>query len=114
VEFCNFEIPMEFEGTKPMTCSVTNGTVIFAQIPANYGVIANTDPVYGTGPEVFYSTAGPNDARSNVFIDGVEKIPNRTIYEFPGTWWWTIPAGSTLAYDLNIVAGTANVAPVTP
>jgi hypothetical protein len=29
VEFCNFELPMDFSGTKPMTCSVTSGLVIF-------------------------------------------------------------------------------------
>ena len=56
IEFCTFEIPMDFEGTKSMTCAVTNGIVIFAQISANYCVIANTDPVIVAGPDVFNST----------------------------------------------------------
>jgi streptogramin lyase len=109
IEFCSFEIPMDFEGTKSMTCAVTNGTVIFAQVVANYCVIANTDPVAGTGPEVFVHINGSNDARSNVAIDGVAQSMNHE--ELAGTWWFTIPDGSTLTYDLSIQAGTANVAP---
>jgi len=113
VEFCNFEIPMDFEGTKSMTCAVTNGTVIFAQIDANYCVIANTDPVIGTGPDGFGGIGGVGDARSNVAIGGVLQPVNHT-EEFNGTWWFTVPTGSTLTYNLDIVAGTANIAPVAP
>jgi hypothetical protein len=113
VEFCNFEIPMEFEGTKPMICSVTNGTVVFAQIKANYGVVANTAPAYGVGADVFIPTAGPTNTRLNVVIDGVAATITNS-EELPGIVWLTIPAGSTLAYDLNINAGTANIVPVAP
>jgi len=38
------EIPVEFEGSKPMTYTVTNGTVVFAWIHANYIPIPN--PVF--------------------------------------------------------------------
>jgi hypothetical protein len=110
VEFCNFEIPLEFVGSKPMTCTVTNGIVIFAQITANYGVIANTTPVYGHGADVFRDIAGRDDARSNVEIDGVPRLIAPT-EELNGTWWFLVPAGSTMIHDLNIVAGTANIAP---
>jgi hypothetical protein len=109
VEFCSFEIPMDFEGTKAMTCSVTNGTVIFAQIKANYCVIGNA---IGSGPDGYLSTNTTGDARSNIIIDGVVQTPIPD--ELTGTWWFKIPAGSTLTYDLDLVAGTANVAPVTP
>ena len=109
VEFCSFEIPMEFEGTKPMTCSITNGTVIFADISANYSVIANTNPVYGGGADIFSSTAGTSSVRSNVAIDGIAQTINQE--ELAGTWWFKVPAGSILTYDLNVIAGTANVAP---
>jgi hypothetical protein len=109
VEFCNFEIPMDFNGVLPMTCTVSNGTVVFAQITANYCVIANTDPVVGTGPDVFNNIDGTGDARSNVVIDGVAQPINHE--EYPGTWWFTVTTGSVLTYDLDIVAGTANVAP---
>jgi hypothetical protein len=111
VEFCNFEIPMDFEGTKPMICTVTSGTVIFAQIAANYCAIANSDPVVGTGPDVFTQINSAGDARSNVFINSVAQPINHE--EFGGAWWFIVSAGSTLAYDLDVVAGTANVAPPT-
>lgn len=112
VEFCNFEIPMELEGVIPMTCTVSSGTVIFSQINANYCVIANTDPVIGTGPDVFQNIDGEGDARSNVAIDGVPQPINHE--ELAGTWWFTVPTGSTLTYNLDVVAGTANVAPPPP
>lgn len=112
VEFCNFEIPLDFNGTKPMTCVVSSGTVIFAAIRANYCVIANTTPVIGTGPDGFSSIDGLGDARSNVFIDGASQPMNHETW--PGTWWFTVPAGSTLTYDLDVQAGTANVAPTPP
>jgi hypothetical protein len=110
-ELCSFEIGMDVSGILPMTCTVLSGTVIFAQINANYCVIANTDPVIGTGPDGFYNIDGIGDARSNVFIDGVEQPINHT-EEFDGTWWFTVAEGSVLSYDLDIVAGTANVAPL--
>jgi hypothetical protein len=113
VQFCNFEIGMDVNGTIPMTCTVLSGTVIFAQILANYCVIANTDPVVGTGPDVFRNTDGIGDARSNVLIDGVEQPINHT-EELDGTWWFNVPTGSTLTYDLDVIAGTANVAPPPP
>jgi len=109
VEFCNFELPMDFSGTKSMTCSVTNGRVIFAQILANYCVIANTDPVIGTGPDVYQNIGGIGDARSNVFINGIAQPINHT-EELAGIWWFTVTSGSTLTYDLDVQAGTANVA----
>jgi hypothetical protein len=113
VEFCNFEIGMDVNGTIPMTCTVLSGTVIFAQITANYCAIANTNPVVGTGPDVFRNTNGTKDARSNVLIDGVEQPIDHT-EELNGTWWFTVPTGSTLTYDLDVIAGTANVAPPPP
>jgi hypothetical protein len=113
VEFCNFEIPIDFTGAKPMTCTVNNGTVIFAQIDANYCVIANTDPVIGGGPDIFQNIDGEGDARSNVYIDGIAQPMNHS-GDFGGTWWFVVPAGSTLSYDLDIQAGTANVAPPPP
>jgi hypothetical protein len=112
-ELCSFEIGMDVSGTLPMTCTVLSGTVIFAQIVANYCAIANTDPVVGLGPDVFDNIDGAGDVRSNVFIDGVEQPINHT-EEFDGTWWFKVAEGSVLSYNLDIVAGTANVAPPSP
>jgi hypothetical protein len=44
VTLCTFSIPMDFSGEKAMTCSVSNGIVIFAQIDVNYVPIQN--PVF--------------------------------------------------------------------
>lgn len=41
---CSFELPINFSGEKAMTCSVSNGTVVFAEILANYIPIVN--PVF--------------------------------------------------------------------
>jgi hypothetical protein len=109
VEFCTFEIPVDFSGKIPMSCNVNNGTVIFAQIVANYCAIANTNPVIGTGPDVFENIDGLGDARSNAYIDGILQPTNHE--EYPGSWWYGLSAGSTLTYDLDVQAGTANVAP---
>jgi hypothetical protein len=109
VEFCNFEIPLDFAGNKSMSCEVLNGTVIFAEIKANYCAIANSDPVIGTGPDVFSNIDGAGDARSNVAINSAAQIVNHT-EELTGTWWFVVPTGSILTYDLDVQAGTANVA----
>lgn len=44
VELMSFDVPVNYSGTKAMTCTVTSGIVIFAQIIANYQPIPN--PVY--------------------------------------------------------------------
>jgi hypothetical protein len=111
-EICNFEIAMDFSGTIPMTCTVLAGTVIFAQIEANYCAISGTDPVIGNGPDLFLCINGKDDPRSNTYIDGVQRLVNHE--EYPGSWWHGLSAGSTLTYDLNVQAGTTDVAPATP
>lgn len=155
---CTFEIDQTFTGQIPMTCLVTAGTVIFADINANYS--AMTNPVYTaeqlailndpsttqatrvsiytqvavpplTQPEIDilldtgapssekkailqshncaviissgangYQTIDNTDARSSVAIDGVAQTPDRG--DLPGTWWWKINNGSTLAYQLDV------------
>jgi hypothetical protein len=109
VELCNFEVPVDFNGSKPMTCTVNGGTVIFAQITGNFCAFANISPVIGSGPDRFQNINGNSDPRSNVFINGVAQTVNHDT--LAGTWWFTIPSGSVLSYDLNIIGGTVNVPP---
>jgi len=44
VTLCSFDIPVDYSGTPAMTCQVTNGTIIFAQIEGNYYPVRN--PVF--------------------------------------------------------------------
>ncbi len=101
------EVPMEFIGNIPMTCTTTNGTVIFAQMLANYtdvfipgNVAANIPGYYESSGANGYVRFDPTDPRNNVTVNGTVIIPDRS--ELPGTWWWTIDQSSVLAYDLEI------------
>jgi hypothetical protein len=148
-----FDIDYEGTGEIPMTCTVSEGTVIFGAIiitgatgpdalytteqvailknPATtlaervaiYTAVANPplsqqeidtllDPT--TTPEqteailVAHNVYPPGeepivypDLRSSVTINGIAQNPDRI--GLPGTWWWTIDAGSTLAYNLIVV-----------
>lgn len=53
-----------------------------------------------SGGTAVYAPISTVDARANVKIDGVAQthIPA----EYTGSWWWKIPASSTLAYDLVV------------
>jgi hypothetical protein len=158
-------VDTSFLGTVPMTCEVTAGTVIFADIVANYSnkfnpiytdeqlqILVNPDPnisnpsinlavtpIYVGAPAVpplseaevatLYNTAttaeeynailyahnltpiipggvddfwsvSTTDPRNSVSINGVTQLPDRG--DLAGAWWWTIPAGSTMSYDLEI------------
>ncbi len=155
---CTFEIDLAFTGQIPMTCVVNSGTVIFAEIFANYAHMPN--PVYTpeqiatlTNPDttqsdrvaIYTQVANPplsqqdidtlldpaatlqqkntilvahncrpyissgasgygriddTDSRSSVTIDGTAQTPDHG--EWPGTWWWTILTGSSLAYQLDV------------
>ena len=74
---------------------------------------STVQPVLAThGVSVIISSGSSNfgdiylqgDERSNISIDGIAKNPVHS-GEYTGTFWWVIPEGSTLAYDLNVTAG---------
>jgi hypothetical protein len=109
VPLFSFEIPMDFVGNIPMTCQVSNETVIFAQIQANYtdiivfpANVANARPSITTsGPDTYLSVStGNTDPRNSVTINGVPATPDPR--DLAGTWWYAIEAPDTLAYNLEI------------
>ena len=63
-----------------------NCTTTISTGASGYGFIDNTDP------------------RSSVVIDGIVQTPDHA--ELPGTWWWTINAGSTMTYQLQVDPAT--------
>jgi hypothetical protein len=167
VVLCTFATEQDFWNYDnleiPMTCEVNNGTVIFAEIFANYATVSNTaytqeqlatlnnpntpqsqkvalyetvatppftqeeidtllnpatpenvsrqilwshsaTPYMSSGPDSF-TYIGTTDARNDVEINGVPQTPDRS--DLPGTWWWTINNGSTLAYNLDLTSPVA-------
>lgn len=46
----------------------------------------------------------PGDERSNIKVNDVVQNPSYS-GEYTGTFWWTVPEGSILSYDLNVTAG---------
>jgi hypothetical protein len=90
------ELPITFDGFKPMTVEVVNGTVVFAQVHANHCFQPN-------GENLYFPIRQGVDARANVKINGTLQIPHM---DLPGTWSWTVAAGDTLSYDLNVAHGT--------
>jgi hypothetical protein len=89
------ELPVTFEGLKPMLVEVLTGTVALAHIRANY-CFYNSDDLY-------FDICPGADARKNVKINGELQTPDQ---DLSGTWSWTVSAGSTLSYDLNVTGGT--------
>ena len=120
VSLFSFDIPVEFVGNIPMTCQVTNGTVIFAQIKANYtdvsipSNVANTPyTVQTSGANDFFVLSNPIDPRRDVTINAVPVSVNHTDLTgtwwasdntAPGVWWYTIQSPDVLAYNLQITS----------
>lgn len=167
VVLCTFTVDQDFWSYDnleiPMTCQVNNGTVVFAEIFANYSpqpnpvytseqqavlnnpasTMAQKLPIYEqaatppftqedidalldpntpanvarsilwhhsatswttTGPDGF-NYIGNTDARNDVEVNGIPQTPDHS--DLPGTWWWIIPTGSTLSYNLDLSAPIA-------
>jgi hypothetical protein len=102
----SFEIPMNFAGTKHMVISVTNATVTFGQIVANYTEIDHGAITYSSGPDIYADIAvrdplGVCDPRGDVvIINGEKREADRTMGK--GTWHWVIPPGATFEHDVVV------------
>jgi hypothetical protein len=78
--------------------STTIQTLSIVDVPGN---ATNFASCYSGTPANSDNTACP---RSDVTIDGVAQSLDRA--ESTGTWTWVVPEGSTIAYNLNISAGS--------
>jgi hypothetical protein len=117
-----FDLPIEFQGNVFLTTEVAGSPVIFSLILANYGNVFN----YGTPPDGQYESTGatgyiksqglptpawpledlPNDPRSAVTIDGVQRtIPNPKPPGLTGTWWFVVSPESTMSSNVAVMAG---------
>lgn len=161
VVLASFDVDVAYAGTKAVTCSVTNGTLVFADLTANYTKTVNTaytdeqrqalancttaaqsyaiysavaTPAFSAEEQAelllgrngnavlqqqildshhaglniangtTFATFGYLDPRSNITIDGVTQ-PAPSDPTETGNWWYVVPNGSVLAYDLAIPAG---------
>ena len=106
VEFCTFEIPMDFAGTKQMVITVTGAPVRFGQIVANYTEINTGAITYSSGADIYADVteidpAGIADPRGDtVVIDGQQYEANRLIGR--GTWHWTVNPGSKFEHGITV------------
>ena len=108
-----FEIPMDTAGNIGMTTSVTGSPVVLTFINANYANVDNTvgnvTTWQSSGPTGFVSIhkhSGATDTRSAVFIDNVSQpMSSPKPPEESGTWWWIVPADSTLSCQVAVALG---------
>jgi hypothetical protein len=78
--------PAEDIAVKDAILAAHNCLTLISSGADGYGPIVDTDP------------------RSNVAVDGVAQSPDTRFLS--GTWWWIIPKGSTLSYDLAVGPAT--------
>lgn len=63
-----FELPIAFEGTKPVSITVNSGTVKFAQVLANYHAFVRVTPVLKSQRAVLTNPSSTVEERKNVFV----------------------------------------------
>jgi hypothetical protein len=114
-----FDLPIEFQGNVFLTTEVADSPVIFSRIEANYGNVFNSasGEYVSSGVNDYIRSQGaptpdrpledlPADPRSAVTIDGVQQIiPDPKPTGETGTWWFVVPAGSTMSSNVAVAAG---------
>ena len=108
-------VPMDLEGSIPMTLTITGSDVYLKQILVNYCKNSNlVDPSVWTtsGPDGFQPTS-LTDSRSNVVCTGAtymnEPPPEPRPTGGEGTWGWEVETSGSPAvfsYDLNLIRGS--------
>jgi hypothetical protein len=102
-------------GNIPFELHVTNGTVFFGAIRANYsGSNFEVDQTNPDAPEIVVTTAPENywadinqksiesDGKTNVKINGVSKLRHVIDLKQIGDWWYQIPDGAVLTCDIEV------------
>lgn len=102
---------------RPVTIVVTGGDFYVCEFSANYGSvndetasievqkdqIASVATVYKLIYREKINDHVHSDPKSNITIDGQPqtKIETDTVPPLAGEWWWAVPEGSTIAFDLT-------------
>lgn len=105
----------DLSGNIPFELHVTNGTVFFGAVTANYSGVETevdlTDPnnpvtTVTVLPEYFYSDVNQNsvetDGKINVKIDGIDQTRNVIDPEQTGDWWYQILENQTFTCDIFV------------
>jgi hypothetical protein len=63
-------------------------------------LVAHNCTTYISSGATVYGAIDNTDPRSSVVINGIAQTPDHG--ELPGVWWWTVSAGSNMAYQLQV------------
>ena len=93
------EVPINFQGSLPLTITVNSGSLMQSEILANYSNPQNPD-------EFTFMDPNENDPRINPKLDGVDLvIPDPRPVEYEGTWGWGIPESGVFTCELQVTRG---------
>jgi hypothetical protein len=104
----------DLSGNIPFELHVTNGTVFFGAVEANYSVAdrpnpknpVNLEPTVIVSPENSYTDVNQNlietDGKINVKINGVDQIRNVINLDQLGDWWYAISQNETFTCDIFV------------
>ena len=106
----SFEVPGDFIGQIPISITVQTGNLITTDSYYNYTPVQNPeDPENYIANSDFFGIIIRNneeviDPKTNVEIDGITQMQQAREPGQLGEWYWKLPTGSVLTFDLNIVS----------